>query len=198
MCCCVDMCLLTCCATVWCVCLNRCVGLCNWLAGRGGRQPQPAQPFSTLLCAHTRAYTFSAMAAGGGDGGGGGGGGSKIKLKIKACPESPSAPRPAGSRGGCSSSPSEATRAGASCLSVSLYGCPTACQPCTQIGPKARSLHRSISDQWGQRGARGRARSKGPQETDTGTETETRRCRDRDRETRRQECGAERHRDPET
>lgn len=110
---------LTCCVTVWCVCLNWCVGLCNWLAGRGGRQPQPAQPLSTLLCAHTRAYTFSAMAAGGGDGGWGGGG-SKIKLKIKACPESPSARRPAGSRGGCSSSPSEATRAGASCLSVSL------------------------------------------------------------------------------
>lgn len=47
------------------------------------------------------------------------------------------------------------------------------------------ALHRSISDRWGQGGARGRARSKGPLETDAG-------CWDGKRDA---EMGRQRHRD---
>lgn len=74
-------------------------------------------------------------------------------------------------------------------LSICLAVLPGPVWPCSPRPRRPCSLHRSISDQWGQGGARGRVRSKGPQETDTGTETETETWRwrhgDRDTETGR-------------
>lgn len=61
--------------------------------------------------------------------------------------------------------------------SVRLSICPVA-PPKLLPGPiapgrKPYFLHGSISNQWGQGGARGMVRSKGSQERDTGTERET-------------------------
>lgn len=75
-----------------------------------------AQPLSTRL---PHAHTFGAMAGcGRAVEMGGWGGGSKIKLKIKACPESPSAPRGRQGGTGIAAAPPLLATGAEACLSI--------------------------------------------------------------------------------
>lgn len=149
------------------------VGLCDcaWQGAEGG-SPCPPSP-SPTGCLTRSAHTFGAMAAGARDGGEGDGG-SKIKLKIKACPESPSAPHRAGRWGGAHDAAAPPPQPLGLGPSVHLSSGSAKLLP-GPIAPGRRPyfLPGSISNQWGQGGARGMARSKGSQERDTGTERET-------------------------
>ena len=181
-------------------------GACAWVGmwvcvaawqGEEEGSSRPPSP-SPHCCAHThtRTHTYSVPWLRAVEMGGGGYGGSKIKLKIKACPESPSARADWLGGAGLWQLP---LCSHWGCVSVCLSGHPARPLPGPQPWPRRPcSPHRSICDQWGQGGARGRARSKGPQETVAGTETEMRRWGDRDRETWRQGCWEERCGDPET
>lgn len=147
------------------------VGLCNcaWQGAKGGSLCLPSPSPNGCLTQRTHSVPWLRaleMGVRGGEG-------SKIKLKIKACPESPSAPLRAGGEGLVIRCFPLLSHWGWGCLSI----CPVAL-PKLLLGPIAPGrrpyfLHGSISNQWGQGGARGTVRSKESQERDIGTERET-------------------------
>lgn len=168
--------------------------MCAWavcLLGKERRAAASCLPSpSPHCCMHAHTHSVPWLQAV--EMGGGGGGGSKIKLKIKACPESPSAQhRPAGQGGGCSSSPSTATRSGAGCPSVQRpTGAPA--WPCSTGPPQAPLLPSVDQRSMGPGGCQGQGEIKGaPRDGhwDGNRDAETETWRQTEMETETEGCG---------